>query len=177
MIAEELKQRIILKTGLSSITPRDCSYISQGIYKTLKRNVSVTTLKRAFGFTKSSHSPSKYTITTLNDYAPFPIPTLMPCTIGNERVHSFILQQGISFFELNDEVGLHPKRSLIEALDVLLKNNQENSPVVIAGKCVGIVYIKDLIRFLASDDKMYGTLYHKFNFTLENTIDLLQHIK
>lgn len=172
MITEELKQRIALKAGVANITPRDCHYISQEIFETLNRNVSVTTLKRVFGFTKSSHHPSKYTIATLSDYAD------QPATVTNgtnhELTHSFILQQGVSLFELNDEVGLHPQRMVLEALDILLKKDRENSPVVIAGKCVGIVYVKDLIRFLASDDKMYGTLYHKFNFSLQSAIDLLQ---
>lgn len=65
MITEELRQQIILKTGLSNITPRDCHYISTDIYESLNRNISVTTLKRVFGFAKSPYLPSKYTIAIL----------------------------------------------------------------------------------------------------------------
>ncbi|WP_316819336.1 hypothetical protein [Pedobacter nyackensis] len=177
MIAEELRQRIILKTGLSNITPRDCQYISTSINESLNRHISVTTLKRVFGFTKSSHHPSKYTIATLNDYVNQPGAISASGSSDNEQVYSFILPNNVSLFQLNDEAGLHPQRMVLDALDVLLKNNQENSPLIVAGRCVGIVYVKDLISFLASADKMYGTLYHKFNFSLQSAIDLLQHNK
>lgn len=175
MNVEELKQQIILKTGLNHITPRDCKYLATEIQESLNKKISVTTLKRVFGFTKSVHYPSKYTMATLKDYVD---QLVSLSTLGKDhhpQVYSFILQQGSCFFELNDEMGLHPERLVLDAIDTLLKNDLENSPVIINGKCIGIVYIKDLIRFLASDDKMYGTLYHKFNFSLKSAIEMLNN--
>jgi|GEM_PF-4079779 len=176
MSVEELKQQIILKTGLTSITSRDCRDIAQGIDKSLKRKISVTTLKRVFGFAKSLHHPSKYTLATLNDYVDqlvsFSTVRIVPKPY---KGYSFTLEQGAYLFELNDEIGLHPQRLVLEAVDILLKSDRENSPIVINGKCVGIVYVKDLIGFLASDDKMYGTLYHKLNFSLQSAIDMLNN--
>jgi hypothetical protein len=174
MIIEELRQRIILKTGLSNITPRDCHYISMDIYESLNRNISVTTLKRVFGFAKSKYLPSKYTIAILNDYVDQPVSISISSIPESEHIRSFILPPETSSFQLSDDIGLHPQIMVLDALDVLLKNNQESSPLIIAGKCLGMVYFKDLIRFLTSEDKMNGTLYHKFNFSLQSAINLLQ---
>lgn len=174
MDVEELKQQIILKTGLTNITPRDCRHIALEIQESLNRRISVTTLKRVFGFAKSSHCLSKYTIATLNDYVDQLVSLSTLGIVQNPQICSFILDQGSYLFELNDEMGLHPQRLVLEAIDTLLKKDQENLPVIINGKCIGIVYVKDLISFLASNDEMYGTLYHKFNFSLKTAIDMLK---
>jgi CBS domain-containing protein len=173
MNVEELKRQIILKAGLINITPRDCRQISEEIQDSINKKISVTTLKRVFGFAKSAHYPSKYTIATLNDYVDRLVSLSTLGIAHNPHICSFILDQGAFLFELNDEIGLHPQRLVLDAIDTLLKNDKENLPVIINGKCIGIVYVKDLISFLASNDKMYGTLYHKFNFSLQSAIDML----
>lgn len=160
MDVEELKQQIILKTGLTNITPRDCRHIALEIQKSLNRRISVTTLKRVFGFAKSPHCLSKYTITTLNDYVDQLVPLSTLEKAQKPKICSFILDEE-SYLELNDGMGLHPQRLVPNEIDTLLKKDQENLPVIINGKCIGVVYAKDLISFLVSNDKMYGTLYHK----------------
>jgi len=127
-----------------------------------------------FGFAKSSYCLSKYTIATLNDYVDQLVSLSLLEIAHNPQICSFILDQGSYLFELNDEMGLHPQQLVLDAIDTLLKNGQENLPVITDGKCIGIVYLKDLISFLASNDKMYGTLCQKFNFSLKIAIDMLK---
>lgn len=177
MIPEELKQHILLKTGLTNVTSRDCKRIALSINQTLNRNISITTVKRVFGFAKSSHQLSKYTLATLHDFVVEFVPVL-PSYISNEHlVSSFLIKYGAYLFDLDDQVGLHPKRLVIDALEILLNKDHEYMPLVIAGKCVGIIYIRDLTYFLTRDEKKFGALFHKFNFTLECAIDMLKDMK
>lgn len=64
----EVKNLILLKTGIRTITPADCKRISIEISKTLNKNVSETTIKRLFGFAVVKHNFSKFTLTTLSEY-------------------------------------------------------------------------------------------------------------
>jgi hypothetical protein len=67
-ILEGLKNLILVKTGIKTITPADCKRISIEISKNLNKNVSETTIKRLFGFAVAKHNFSKFTITTLSEY-------------------------------------------------------------------------------------------------------------
>jgi hypothetical protein len=64
----ELKNSILNKLGIRTITPGDCKRISMEISKSLKKNVSETTIKRLFGFAETKHHFSRFTITTLMEY-------------------------------------------------------------------------------------------------------------
>ncbi|RZK77108.1 MAG: hypothetical protein EOO92_13505, partial [Pedobacter sp.] len=67
-VLNELRNLILLKTGIRTITPADCKRISIEISKTLNKNVSETTIKRLFGFAMVRHNFSKFTLTTLAEY-------------------------------------------------------------------------------------------------------------
>jgi hypothetical protein len=177
MILEELKQHILLKTGLTNVTSRDCKKIVLAINQSLNRNISITTVKRVFGFANSTHQLSKYTLATLHDFVVELVPVLPSCISDKHLVSSFLIKYGAYLFELDDQVGLHPERLVIEALEILLNQDQEYLPLVTAGKCVGVIYMRDLTYFLTRDEKKSGALFHKFNFTLECAIDMLKDIK
>ena len=177
MISEELKQRILLKTGITNITSRDCEGIVLAINQTLNRNISLTTIKRVFGFAKCNHQWSKYTLATLRDFVAEPMYALPSCVAGEQLVSSFLIKNGAYLFELNDQMGLHPERLVIEALEILLNQDCEYLPLTITGKCVGVIYRRDLTFFLTQDEKKFGALFHKFNFTLECAIDMLKDMK
>lgn len=69
IILNELKSLILAKTGIRTITPADCKRISIEISKALNKNVSETTIKRLFGFAVVKHNFSKFTLTTIAEYA------------------------------------------------------------------------------------------------------------
>lgn len=161
---DELKRRILLKTGLTNITSGDCVKIAARIKECLDKKVSVTTLKRVFGFAKVKHSFSKYTLATLVDY------------VNSEDVDlSLELASAKSVFSATFDclISLHPKQLVLEALEVLLKYDQESLPIVDRGKQIGVVYTKELIYFLTCNEAKYGTLFHKLNFDLHTAIVIL----
>lgn len=63
-----LKKQILEKSSISVPTPADCKKIALLISKAVSRNVSETTIKRLFGFARTTHNFSKYTITALHEY-------------------------------------------------------------------------------------------------------------
>ena len=67
-VLKELRSLILSKLGIRNMTPADCKTISIEISKTLKKNVSETTIKRLFGFAMVRHNFSRFTITTLLEY-------------------------------------------------------------------------------------------------------------
>lgn len=181
MIYDDLRKRVLLKSGLTNITSRDCEQIAIGINRTLNRHISVTTLKRVFGFAKKQHSFSKYTLATLRDYV-----NAEDLFISNQMsevlvskpdegilILSFVTGKESYSEAFNGQICLNPKQLVLEALEILLKQDQEFLPLAERGKCVGMVYTRDLIYFLGCDDHMYGTLYHKFNFDLYSAIAIL----
>ncbi|SMD09038.1 DUF294 nucleotidyltransferase-like/CBS domain-containing protein [Pedobacter africanus] len=182
MIHDELRKRVLLKTGLDHITSRDCEQIANGINQSLNRHISVTTLKRVFGFAKKQHSFSKYTLATLMDYAnadelilPDHKPeTFAPARPDNIKILSFLAENEPYAEAFNGQECLNPKQLVLEALEILQKQNLEFLPLADRGKCIGMVYGKDLVYFLGCDDQMYGTLYHKFNFDLYTAIAILR---
>ena len=65
LILNELRHLILQKLGIHIISPSDCSFIALEINKLLHKNISVTTIKRLFGFAATHHQFSSYTINTL----------------------------------------------------------------------------------------------------------------
>ncbi|MHA4894346.1 NACHT domain-containing protein [Pedobacter sp. PWIIR3] len=68
-VLNDLRNQILSKTGIRNITPADCKRISIEISKALNKNVSETTIKRLFGFAMVRHNFSKFTLSTLTEYA------------------------------------------------------------------------------------------------------------
>ena len=63
-----LRKQILEKANISIITPADCKRIAFLISRTVHKNVSETTMKRLFGFAKTSHNFSKYTLVALMEF-------------------------------------------------------------------------------------------------------------
>lgn len=93
------------------------------------------------------------------------------------KILSFITEEGSCLSESDDLICLHPDQLVLEGVETLLKHNREFLLLVVNGKCAGMVYVKDLIYFLTCDDQKYGTLFHKFNFTLHTAIVVLRRIE
>ncbi|RZJ86108.1 MAG: NACHT domain-containing protein, partial [Chryseobacterium sp.] len=70
-LIQEIRSRISQRAGIKNITPSDCKHIAEEIRKTVRKNVSETTLKRFFGFAAVSHGFSKYTMSALSEYADY----------------------------------------------------------------------------------------------------------
>ncbi|SFH48077.1 NACHT domain-containing protein [Pedobacter insulae] len=65
---DSLRKLILIKTGLKLISPSDCKSISLSIQKELNKNISETTIKRLFGFAKTTTDFSKFTINALIEF-------------------------------------------------------------------------------------------------------------
>jgi len=59
------------KSGVVVHYPKDCSLLSEILYKATSRSVSVTTLKRFWGIIESPFNPSKFTLDSLAVYVGF----------------------------------------------------------------------------------------------------------
>jgi len=68
IILDKIRRLILLKTGIKSISPSDCRFISISIQKEISKNISETTIKRLFGFAEVKNRFSKYTVNALLDY-------------------------------------------------------------------------------------------------------------
>ncbi|WP_316814419.1 hypothetical protein [Pedobacter heparinus] len=153
---------------MTTITSGDCVKIAGKINQRLDRRVSITTLKRVFGFAKTKHSFSKYTLAALVDYV-------------NSEDFVLSIESGSAkpafSAVLDNQISLHPKQLVLEALEKLLKYDQESLPLIDRGIHLGVVYTKDLIYFLTHDDTRHGTLFHKLNFDLCTATAIIIHRK
>lgn len=66
---KELRARVCLKAGLSTVTSWDCKFLSEEISKSTKKMISATTLKRFFGLVAVNYKLSRYTLSILEEYA------------------------------------------------------------------------------------------------------------
>ncbi len=66
---DELKNRVKVKAGIDHVSPADCKRIAIEIFETTKKRISVSTLKRFFGFVSAKHKSAKYTLSVLSEYA------------------------------------------------------------------------------------------------------------
>jgi len=71
VLTDLLKDEIQNKFGQKILYAADCQVLSEQIYNSTQRQVSVSTLKRFFGIIKSTFDPSKYTLDTLAIYLQF----------------------------------------------------------------------------------------------------------
>ena len=83
------------------ITPADCKLLSEYIHQAVGKTVSVTTLKRFFGFASLNFHFSKYTLISLAEYSehdPKAVGScvLSPTSIPGKRIHhiEFELEDG-----------------------------------------------------------------------------------
>lgn len=65
---DELKNKVTSRAGIDYAAPSDCKRIAEDIFEATHKKVSVTTLKRFFGFASLKHELSKYTLAVLKEY-------------------------------------------------------------------------------------------------------------
>src|SRR6201996_139482 len=68
---ENLKQCLLDTAGITSVTPAIFRDLSLQIYKSTKKQVSDSTLKRIFGFAAYTFQPSLYTLNVLAEFCGF----------------------------------------------------------------------------------------------------------
>ncbi|MEJ2883456.1 hypothetical protein [Pedobacter sp. GR22-6] len=66
---DRLKTNVLKRAGITHLNPADCKHLSEDIYHAVRKTVSITTLKRFFGFASLNFHFSKYTLNTLAEYA------------------------------------------------------------------------------------------------------------
>lgn len=66
-----LKEKTVQVFNNSEVQSADCYLLSKEVLKKTGKTVSETTIKRVFGHTSSKHSPSRYTLDALSQYANF----------------------------------------------------------------------------------------------------------
>lgn len=77
----ELRNLILMKVGITIISPSDCQQIALSISKELNKSISKTTIKRLYGFAAIKHNFSKFTINTLLEFVDHPTLSLNNTTI------------------------------------------------------------------------------------------------
>ena len=85
-------------------------------------------------------------------------------------VKSRIKKSGFSYAGREDTPRLHPEQLVIQALKILMEENEKFLPIHEQNKCIGLVYLDDLIEFLIDDVPSGDLLSHKLNFDLESAI-------
>jgi hypothetical protein len=188
MVYKELRQRILFKTGLTVITSRECKWIAAEIRYALNRHISVTTIKRVFGYAKTKHQFSKYTIATLNEYVGIAGPnqfltkaspvqaSYIPSSKArpNMEILSFITDDRSSFSEWDDLPHLHPEQLVITVMKTLMKDNLNSLPICENGQCIGIIYADELKRFINCGDAADPLIFHRLNFDLRTAITIMR---
>ncbi|MNY05703.1 CBS domain protein [compost metagenome] len=85
-------------------------------------------------------------------------------------IKSMITKGGFTFPGIENTPGLHPEQLVVEALKVMLDRGDEVLPVVEEGQCIGLIYVRDLVRFLHDNAEGSDLFYHKLNFDLRSAV-------
>ncbi|PTS96279.1 hypothetical protein DBR11_19450 [Pedobacter sp. HMWF019] len=83
--------------------------------------------------------------------------------------HSYITNGEIYTSKEITSQHLHPDQLVVDALTKLSELNAEFLHIVENGKCIGILYTKELLWFLAQN-KPHNLLFHKLNFDIRTAI-------
>ncbi|PTS98787.1 MULTISPECIES: hypothetical protein [unclassified Pedobacter] len=86
---------------------------------------------------------------------------------------SFIEEESCDPF-LQDQIHLYPDQLVVDAIEVLLEYDGEFLPVYQHNKCVGRVYLSELLWFVTCHDPKYNLLFHKLNFDLESAVKVMK---
>ncbi|MBE9597726.1 CBS domain-containing protein [Pedobacter sp. MC2016-24] len=195
MISEELKLKIFIKTGLKVITPRDCSNIARQIHAATNRYISTSTIKRIFGFARIQFRFSNYTFTTLEIFVNpktdihltlnkdsnlciFNDPPYLEDQIlaGNMKIGTVINPEWFHTSLLKDNRCLYAEQLVFVAIELMTTHHDDSLPVFDNGKCIGIIYLKNLLEFIDMDNPDQSLRYHRLNFDLQSALIALQRI-
>jgi CBS domain-containing protein len=67
-------------------------------------------------------------------------------------------------------IRIDSEQMVVSVLEIMLTNKEYVLPVFEFGKCIGVVYFKDLILFLGHDLEEAEVFVHKLNYTVESAI-------
>nr|MBB6234959.1 hypothetical protein [Mucilaginibacter sp. FT3.2] len=65
----ELKMEVLKTTGIIHIEPLHCKILSELIYEKTNKRISITTLKRVYGFAVTECNISRYTMDALREFS------------------------------------------------------------------------------------------------------------
>ncbi|WP_183558365.1 hypothetical protein [Mucilaginibacter sp. SP1R1] len=64
-----LKKEVLRIAKIEEMAPQHCKTLSELIYKKTNKKISITTLKRVYGFATSKHQISSYTTSVLQEFS------------------------------------------------------------------------------------------------------------
>jgi len=67
-------------------------------------------------------------------------------------------------------VRVDSEQMIMSVLEVMITNKEFVLPVFESGKCIGVVYFKDLVLFLAQNLEDADLFVHKLNYTVESAV-------
>jgi hypothetical protein len=65
---------------------------------------------------------------------------------------------------------LYPEQLVMDALRVMVGHGGEGLSICENGKCLGVIYLRDLERFLYEDGSNDDLFFHKLNFDLRSAL-------
>ncbi|WP_285055537.1 CBS domain-containing protein [Pedobacter ginsengisoli] len=75
------------------------------------------------------------------------------------------------------EVKIDSEQMVMSALEVMITTKEFELPVFESGKCIGVVYFKDLVLFLAQGIEDADLFVHKLNYTVESAVLIMMKTK
>jgi len=88
-------------------------------------------------------------------------------------IKSKINASGIGYSSKKISIRIDATQYVMATLEIMLNNKEFKLPVFDSGRCVGVVYFKDLILFLAHDIEKTDLFTHKLSYTIESAIEVL----
>jgi len=68
---EDLKQYVLIEANINYVASYECRKLSTCIERKLNKKISVTTIKRIYGFAQSKFDPSAFTLDTMSQFCGF----------------------------------------------------------------------------------------------------------
>src|SRR3954470_13669128 len=91
-------------------------------------------------------------------------------------ITSKINASGIKSKLVEKEIRIDAGQSVITTLEIMLTSKEFELPVFEFGVCIGEVYFKDLILFLAHNTGKADLFTHKLNYTVDSAITIMMKI-
>jgi len=83
---------------------------------------------------------------------------------------------GVKTKLVDKDIKIDAGQSVITTLEIMLTSKEFELPVFEFGVCIGEVYFKDLILFLAHNLEKADLFTHKLNYTIDSAITILMKI-
>jgi CBS domain-containing protein len=73
-------------------------------------------------------------------------------------------------------VRIDSEQMIMSVLEVMITSKEFVLPVFEGGKCIGVVYFKDIVLFLAQNLEDADLFVHKLNYTVESAVQIMMRI-